>query len=109
MGELRMQRAVLWFVVAMGFVSTPYGMAEPSWWWATLLGLGMIVGGIWGIRRVNRDIKDEEAVLHTVMDETIFREELARNNGRLDLAREAVEQRTIRGVNRSRMTIAKSR
>jgi hypothetical protein len=95
MTELKVQRVVLWVVTLMGVASLPLGIIEPAFWWASSLGLVMCAGGICGARRVAREIRAERARRQTVLNETIFRQEIART-GRLDLARQAVRLSTAR-------------
>ena len=89
--ELKVQRVVLWLVTLLGVASLPLGVIEPAFWWVSSLGLVMCVGGIWGARRIAREIRAEQAHRQTVISETIFRQEIART-GRLDLARQAARR-----------------
>jgi uncharacterized protein (DUF58 family) len=91
MTELKIQRAILWLVILMGVASVPLGVIEPSAWWATLLGLVMIVGGVFGAWRVRREIRTTRAFEQTVLSETVFRQEIART-GRLDMAQQAIKK-----------------
>jgi hypothetical protein len=91
MTELKVQRAILWLVMAMGIALLPLGIIRPSFWGLTLLGLAMLTGGVLGVRRVNREIKVAIDLQQTVIGETIFRQEIART-GRLDLAQQAIER-----------------
>ena len=75
----------------MGIGILPLGAISPSFWGLTLLGLTMLAGGIFGTRRVTREIKAGQALEQTMLSETIFRQEVART-GRLDLAQQAIER-----------------
>ncbi len=91
MTELKIQRAILWVVMLMGIACLPLGVIALSFWWATILGAVMAVGGAFGAWRVGREIKAVRALEQTVISETIFRQEIART-GRLDLAQQASER-----------------
>jgi hypothetical protein len=93
MTQLNVQRALLWLVMLMSIAILPLGATDRSFWGLTLLGLAMLAGGMFGARRVTREIRAERALRQTVMSETIFRQEIART-GRLDLARQAIERET---------------
>lgn len=93
MTELKVQRAILWLVMLMGIACLPLGVVELSFWWVTMLGFVMTVGGAFGAWRVGREIRATRALEKTVMSETIFRQEIART-GRLDLAHQAIERQT---------------
>jgi hypothetical protein len=102
MSELKVQRAILWLVMLMGVALLPLGALDRPFWGLILLGLAMLAGGIFGARRVSREIRAEQALQQTVIGEAIFRQEVART-GRLDLAREAMEHakthgRTVAGM-----------
>jgi hypothetical protein len=92
MTELKIQRAVLWLVILMGIAALPFGMVAPGFWWATLLGLVMVTGGVFGAGRIGREIRATRALEQAVTSETIFRQEIART-GRLDLAKQAIGRR----------------
>ena len=91
MTELKVQRAILWLVMLMGVTILPLGLVKLSFWWVTMLGFVMTVGGAFGAWRIGRELKATRALERTVMSETIFRQEIART-GRLDLARQAIER-----------------
>lgn len=91
MSELKIQRAILWLVMAMGIAVLPLGVIHPSFWGLTLLGVAMLTGAVLGTRRVNREIAAARTLEKTLLSESIFRQEIART-GRLDLARQAIEQ-----------------
>jgi hypothetical protein len=84
-----MQRAVLWFIIAMGDICGSFGLAQSSWW-AIVFGLVMMIGGAWGLRHVRHELRAQATILPSIMEDVAFRYELWRHNGRLDLAREAL-------------------
>jgi hypothetical protein len=89
MSDLRMQRSVLWFIIAMGDTCAAFGIGRSAWW-AILFGLIMMAGGAWWLRRVYREIKIQKEMLPSMMEDVAFRHELWRHNGRTDLAWEAL-------------------
>jgi len=91
MTELKIQRAILWSVMLMGIALLSLGVIHPSFWGLTLLGLAMLTGAVLGARRIGREIKAARKLQNTLLSESIFRREIART-GRLDLARQAIEQ-----------------
>jgi len=93
MTELKVKRAILWLVMLMGVACLPLGAIELAFWWVTILGAIMAVGGAFGAWRVGREIKATRALEQTVKSEAIFRQEIART-GRLDLAKQASERRS---------------
>jgi hypothetical protein len=91
MTQLKVQRAILCLLMLMGIAILPLGIMKPSFLWVTLLGLGVGGGAFWAAQRITQETKDEMLIQQTLMDENIFRQELART-GRLDLARQAIER-----------------
>jgi hypothetical protein len=97
MNDLRMQRAVLWFIVAMGDICASFGLAQSASW-AAIFGLVMMCLGAWGLLHVRREIKSQTAILPSMMEDVAFRYELWRHNGRIDVARESLLRKRGAGV-----------
>jgi hypothetical protein len=100
MSDLRMQRSVLWFIVAMGDSCASFGVARWSAWVAGF-GFLMLVGGAWGLRHIYRELKRQKLVLPSLMQDPVFRYELSCHNGQLDRAHEALLRKRGAGLYRS--------
>src|ERR1700730_14930788 len=99
MSDLRMQRSVLWFIIAMGDTCAAFGVGRAAWW-AILFGLIMMAGGARWVRRVYREVRTQKEMLPSMMEDAHLGSELWRRNGRTDLAWEALLQKRGTGVYR---------
>ena len=72
MSDLRIQRALLCFLVVMGLVLLYWGMAIPDWWLTALLGPVLMGWGASAALRVNREIRAQKTYLPSLMKDAAF-------------------------------------
>ena len=100
MKDLRIQRALLCFLVVMGLVLIYWGIAVPDWWLAAMVGPVLMGWAACAVLRVNREIRVQKAYLPSLMKDAAFLHELRLNGGQIDVAQEAFAQKKREGVYR---------
>lgn len=100
MRDLRIQRALLCFLVVMGLVLIYWGVAVPDWWLAAMVGPVLMGWAACAVLRVNREIRVQKTYLPSLMDDAAFLHELRAHGGRVDVAQEAFALKKREGVYR---------
>jgi hypothetical protein len=100
MSDLRIQRALLYFLVVMGFVLLYWGVAVPNWWLAAMVGPVLTGWAACGVLRLHREIRMQKKILPSLMEDSAFRHELRLSGGRIDVAQETFAQKKHEGVYR---------
>jgi hypothetical protein len=100
MGDLRIQRALLCFLVVMGLVLIYWGVAVPDWWLAAMVGPVLMGWAACAVLRVNQEIRAQKTYLRSLMEDAAFLHELRLHGGRIDVAQGAFEQKKHEGVYR---------
>jgi hypothetical protein len=100
MTELRMQRALLCFLVVMGLVLLYWGIKVPDWWLAAMIGPLLSGWASCAALRLNREIHETKSFLEASMKDAAFLHELRLSGGRVDVAREAFAKKKSAGVYR---------
>jgi hypothetical protein len=100
MSDLRMQRALMCFLVVMGLVLVYWGIKVPDWWPAAILG-PVLVGwaGCAGLR-LNQEMRLRKANLAVLMKDVAFLHELRLSGDRVDIAQEAYTRKKREGLYR---------
>jgi hypothetical protein len=100
MSDLRIQRALLCFLVVIGLALLYWGLAVPSWWLAAMVGPVLTGWAACGVLRVNREIRIQKTFLPSLMEDSAFLHELRLNAGRVDVAKKAFAQKKREGIYR---------
>src|ERR1700676_4518567 len=98
MRDLRIQRALLCFLVVMGLVLTYWGVAVPDWWLAAMVGPVLAGWAACAVLRVNREIRVQKTYLPSLMQDAAFLQELRAHGGRMDVAQETFAQKKREGI-----------
>jgi hypothetical protein len=100
MSDLRIQRALLCFLVVIGLVLTYWGISVTDWWLAAMVGPVLIGWAACAVLRVNREIRVQKAYLPSLMKDVAFAHELRLSGGRIEAAQEALAEKKRQGVYR---------
>jgi hypothetical protein len=100
MSDLRIQRALLCFLVVMGLVLLYWGVAVPDWWLTALLGPVLMGWAACAVLRLNREIRAVKAIMPCLMEDPAFLHELRLHGGRIDVAQETFAQKKHDGIYR---------
>jgi|ERR1700733_7199294 hypothetical protein len=100
MSDLRIQRALLCFLVVMGLVLMYWGITVPDWWLAAMVGSVLTVWAAYAVLRVNREIRARRAYLSVLMKDVAFLHELRLSGGRVEAAQQAFEKKKREGLYR---------
>ena len=98
MSDLRIQRALLCFLVVMGLVLMYWGITVPDWWLAAMVGSVLTVWAAYAVLRVNREIRARRAYLSVLMKDVAFLHELRLSGGRIEAAQEAFAKKKSEGL-----------
>jgi|SRR5579872_704843 hypothetical protein len=100
MSDLRIQRALLCFLVVVGFALIYWGITVPDWWLAAMIGPVLMGWAACAVLRINREIRAQKAYLPSLMKDVGFLHELRLSGGRVDAAQKAFAQKKREGVYR---------
>ena len=100
MSELRIQRALLCFLVVMGLALIYWGLRVPDWWLAAMIGPVLMGWAVCAVLRINREIRETKAYLAVQMQDVAFLHELRLSGGRVKVAREAFAKKKSEGLYR---------
>jgi hypothetical protein len=98
MSDLRMQRALLCFLVVMGVVLIYWGIKVPDWWLAAMVGPVLMGWAACAVMRVNREMRARKARLDVLMKDVAFLHELRVSGGRIEVAQEAFAKKKSEGL-----------
>ena len=100
MRYLRIQRALLCFLVVIGLVLIYWGVAVPDWWLAAMVGPVLTGWAACTVLRVNREIRVQKTYLPSLMQDAGFLHELRLSGGRIDVAQEEFAEKQRQGIYR---------
>jgi hypothetical protein len=98
MSELRIQRALLCFLVVMGLVLIYWGTVISDWWLLAMVGPVLMGWAACAVLRVHREIRETKAYLAVQMKNVAFLHELRLSGGRVDIARAAFTKKRSEGL-----------
>ena len=100
MSDLRIQRALLCFLVVMGLVLIYWGVSIPDWWLAAMVGPVLMGWAACAVLRINREIRVKKAYLPSLMKDVAFVHELRLSGGHIEAAQEAFAEKKRQGIYR---------